>query len=351
MNEQFYNCLIGSLLLISICDCTADTRVGYVVGWGNNSSAAATGAAGNAYEAGVVKVDGQTLSNAVAISAGMHHSLALKSDGTVAGWGWNASGRAIGVDSAFQYTNGLVRIDGQILGGIKSVSAFQYSLGIRTNGTPVIWGKSSSGKSVTIPSDAVRLLAGVAGPADFGLLLKADGTLLSTTTWGGSAIPSGLSNVVAVATSERNTIPHNLSLRCDGTIVEWSGSSQASQMFPAVKNVRAIAAGAYFGLALKTDGTVVCWNADGSKRTDVPADLRNVIAIAASKNNTLDREAFSMALKSDGTVSVWGNFSKGHVAFVPSGLSDVIAIAAGDGFCLAITTNKAVAERFMQKEK
>ena len=48
---------------------------GTVVGWGLND-------------------DGQTtipggLSNAVAIAAGHAHSLALKTDGTVVGWGWN----------------------------------------------------------------------------------------------------------------------------------------------------------------------------------------------------------------------------------------------------------------------
>jgi hypothetical protein len=37
-----------------------------------------------------------------------------------------------------------------------------------------------------------------------------------------------------------------------------------------------------------------------------------------------------------------------HTTDVPPGLSDVVAIAAGDDFCLAITTNRVVAEGFQQ---
>jgi len=33
---------------------------------------------------------------------------------------------------------------------------------------------------------------------------------------------------------------------------------------------------------------------------------------------------------------------------VPAGLSNVVAIASGGGVCLAITTNRAVAEKFRQ---
>ena len=36
------------------------------------------------------------LTNVVAVSAGSHHSLALKSDGTVVAWGYNAYGQTMG---------------------------------------------------------------------------------------------------------------------------------------------------------------------------------------------------------------------------------------------------------------
>ena len=50
-------------------------------------------------------------------------------------------------------------------------------------------------------------------------------------------------------------------------------------------------------------------------------------------------------LKSDGTLFAWGG-SPAYNATLPAGLSNVVAIAAGSDFCLAITTNQAVADRF-----
>jgi alpha-tubulin suppressor-like RCC1 family protein len=67
--------------------------------------------------------------------------------------------------------------------------------------------------------------------------------------------------------------------------------------------------------------------------------IRNVVAIAAGNG-------YSLALKSDGTVSAWGRFCN-KPAGAPGGLSGVVAIAAGQNFCLAITTN---AEPFALKK-
>jgi len=52
---------------------------GSIVGWGNNLYGQATPPDGNDF---------------VAIDAGRNHSLALKSDGSIVGWGSNASGKA-----------------------------------------------------------------------------------------------------------------------------------------------------------------------------------------------------------------------------------------------------------------
>ena len=72
--------------------------------------------------------------------------------------------------------------------------------------------------------------------------------------------------------------------------------------------------------------------------------LGNIAAIAAG-------HGYSMALKQDGTIVTWGRMVNDlYPATVPDGLSNVVAIAAGDNFCLAITTNSAVAEKFRQKQ-
>jgi alpha-tubulin suppressor-like RCC1 family protein len=63
----------------------------------------------------------------------------------------------------------------------------------------------------------------------------------------------------------------------------------------------------------------------------VPDGLSNVVAIAAGG-------LYSLALKADGTVTAWGCMGCG-VADVPAGLSNVVAIAAGDHHSLALKAN------------
>jgi alpha-tubulin suppressor-like RCC1 family protein len=119
----------------------------------------------------------------------------------------------------------------------------------------------------------------------------------------------------------------------------------------------AIAAGDNHSLALKSDGTVIGWGfntfgqATGTPTTNSPNTssgpvliggqvLTNAVSIAASRE-------YSLALKQDGTVVSLGRMVNGlYPVNIPAGLSNVIAIAAGENSCLAITMNSAVAERF-----
>lgn len=59
--------------------------------------------------------------------------------------------------------------------------------------------------------------------------------------------------------------------------------------------------------------------------------MKDVSAIAA------DHE-YSLALRKNGTVVAWGQ-GLSHQTDIPEGLAGVIAVAAGDDFCLALTTN------------
>ncbi len=69
-------------------------------------------------------------------------------------------------------------------------------------------------------------------------------------------------------------------------------------------------------------GTVVVWGNNYSGQANVPSGLSGVIAIAAGFSHTV-------ALKSDGTVVAWGDYTYGQTT-APSGLSGVTAIAAGE---------------------
>jgi len=75
----------------------ADSPHYYVAGWGNNVAGEAQGILKAANTAPVwVTIEGVTLANPKAIAAGNRHSLALLPDGSVVGWGANASGEAVG---------------------------------------------------------------------------------------------------------------------------------------------------------------------------------------------------------------------------------------------------------------
>jgi len=121
----------------------------------------------------------------------------------------------------------------------------------------------------------------------------------------------------------------------------------------------ALAAGWDFSLALMSDGTVFSWGFNGNGELGLGSSdyqdihylpqkipyLSNIVAIAAGWNHAL-------ALDGDGNVWAWGNNYFGQLGNgeirnkfpygepVPvkvRGLSDIVAVAAGEGFSLALT--------------
>lgn len=84
------------------------------------------------------------LKDVVSVSAGASHSLALKKDGTVVGWGYNHFGAATGVPAETEphIAKGTVSLNGSILSGVKSIAAGEgFSLALKDDGTVVAWGK------------------------------------------------------------------------------------------------------------------------------------------------------------------------------------------------------------------
>jgi hypothetical protein len=109
-------------------------------------------------------------------------------------------------------------------------------------------------------------------------------------------------------------------------MVTWGSGAPA---VPAnLSNVIAIAAGNLFSLALTTNGTVRAWGDNSYSQTAVPGDLSNVVAIAAGGYAGL-------ALKSDGTLVTWGRNVSG-LTNAPAGLSNAIGIGGGDLHSLAV---------------
>ena len=184
---------------------------------------------------------------------------------------------------------------------------------------------------------------------------------------------SGLSGVVAVADGR-----HSLILKSNGTVLArgWNDYGQLGNgtittgtpvetpvQVSGLSDVVAVAVGETHSIALKSDGTVWTWGrnnygqlgvAGGDQSTPVQVlgaggvgFLTGVVAIAAGQRH-------SLALKNDGTVWAWGSNGYGQLGVsggnsvtpvqvtAPSGMSGMVAIAAGNWHSVALSSDGTV---------
>lgn len=261
---------------------------------------------------------------ATQIAGGYRHSLALKADGTVAGWGAGTNNTGLG----FHF--GQAMIPTNATNAVAIAGGVLHSLALRADGTVVGWGddRLSAANGALAGSNVVAIAAGW----EHSLALQSNGTVIA---WGNNAggqtnVPAGLTNVTAISAGGY----HCLALQSNGTVIGW-GNTGIGPVPASLTNVVAIAAGGYHCLALRADRTVVGWGDNSWGQTNIPAGLTNVVAIAAGGG---DWAGHSLALRADGTVVTWGNNSNGETN-VPAGLSNVVAIAAGGYHSLALQSN------------
>jgi hypothetical protein len=202
-----------------------------------------------------------------------------------------------------------------------------FRLAAPTNTQPVTaWGVDTNGQ-IDVPASLSSVVAVAAG-GDHNLALKADGTVVAwgRNNWGQTVVPAGLTNVVRLAAGNF----HSLALTSGGRVVSWGYNVNTPPSY--LSNVVAIAVDAYLGnLALRSDGTVVTWGFFALPSQYPPTGLSNVVAISAGNSH-------SLALKEDGTVVGWGDNSYGQ----PAGLSNVVSIAAGYQHSIALRADSTV---------
>lgn len=117
--------------------------------------------------------------------------------------------------------------------------------------------------------------------------------------------------------------------------IAWGDNYYGQTDVPAdLHDIIQVAAGTAHTVILKGDGTVVSWGWNDFGQTDVPADLHSVSQVAAGNAHTV-------ALKNDGTVVMWGDDSYGQTD-APSDLSGVTQVAAGTGHNLALRNDGTV---------
>ena len=264
--------------------------------------------------------------NVIAVAAGAPGSgtpcLALRTDGTLVGWGYGAKDPPIPA----QATNVVGMAIG---GGITQNEPAAHSLVLRADGTDVAWGAYRYGQT-NVPASATNVVAVAAGGGHC-LALRADGTVIAwgANTSGQTNVPASATNIVAIAAG----LGHSLALRANGTVLPWGATNLSQASVPAdATNIFAISAQGNLSLALRADGKVFGWGTDGGIRTlPVPANATNIAAISAGTYHAL-------ALRRDGTILAWGANSWGQVT-APSHATNVFAIAAGGMHSLAVVND------------
>ncbi len=247
----------------------------------------------------------------VAVAAGADHGLALDRDGHVGAWGDDSMGQT--------------EVPPDLANVVAVAAGDGFSLALRADGTVVAWGANDRGQA-DVPEDLGEATAIAAGHG-FGLALRSDGTLAGwgDATTGVVPVPA-LAGVIAISAGAY----HALALRSDGTIVAWGDNSYGQCRVPGwLTRARAISAGGDFSLALLADGRIAAWGDDTYGQLDVPEGLLNVAAVSAGAFH-------AVALLASGDVVAWGGGRKQGEADHPWRLVDFKAVAAGDGFSLAI---------------
>jgi alpha-tubulin suppressor-like RCC1 family protein len=283
-----------------------------------------------------VQVSG--LSGVTQVAAGMYHSLALKSDGTVWAWGFNGFGQ-LGNGTTTDSTNCPLRptcgnVPTQVSGitDVTQVAAgFYHSLAIVGTGASskaYAWGYNASGQlgdgttiNRSLPLNVlgeggIGVLTDVAelgGGSQHSLALKNDAKALS---WG------------ALASKENP----NQGQLCDHSFEKGSRFPGRAAAEIGVTDI-AVAPGGFHSLFLKSNGTVTgCGNNQNGqlgdntfdssaspvkvRNSDNTANLTGVTAIAAGGFH-------SLAIQGTGTVLAWGSDGSGQVGNGPNELVGV----------------------------
>jgi hypothetical protein len=235
----------------------------------------------------------------IAIAAGADHSLGMRSDGTLAGWGYNDWGQATVPAGTFAAISG----------------GTDHSIGLRPNGTVVGWGRNLEGQ-ITIPAGTFTIIS--AGWSH-SLGVRTDGTLAG---WGNNfsgqtTFPSGTFAAVAAGGN------HSLGVRSDGTLAGWGRNVEGQTTVP-TGTFTAIGAGVDHSLAVRSDGTLFGWGSNNFGQATVPTGT--FMAVAAG-------DIHSLGLRPDGTLAGWGHNGSGK-ATVPAGT--FTAVAAGWDYSIAL---------------
>lgn len=309
----------------------AVTQGGQVLTWGYNVDGALGNGAGPSTATPAIVAG---ISDVTSVAVGERFVLALRSDGTVWGWGDNSAGNLATGDN----TSTKVPVQ-SVLSGVAAIAAGRnHALALLQDGTVVAWGANASGQLGTgtfnsptpLPVPLTGTIVGVAAGSAHSVALTDAGAVWA---WGNN-INGELGNLSAGLFGGPTPVP----------VLDVAGSG-------AITGVTAISARGFHTLALRQNGTLVGWGQNNAgelgngttnqaSRPVAVTGLTNVVGVDIGSNH-------AVALTADGKVWAWGHRGQGQVGdgsftgqqLTPRelGLADqVVAVAAGASASFAL---------------
>jgi alpha-tubulin suppressor-like RCC1 family protein len=248
------------------------------------------------------------------IATGGHHTLALKADGSLFGWGNNLHGQ-VGDGTN---TNRLVpTMDGVVKTWAALASGEYHSAGIQatsiqTGGALWTWGYN---------------IAGQIGDGTF-VDRTAPVKIGTVTTW------------VAVAAGKS----HTLALKKDGTVWAWGGNAHGQLgdgttidrpqpvQVGLLKDWTTIAAGDSHTLGRRADGSIWAWGANANGQLGIGSAVDALVPTQIGTDKWLSVAAGSghtLAIRSDGALFAWGAYASGQLGADSAGADALSPVQVG----------------------
>lgn len=208
----------------------------------------------------------------VDVAIGRSHALALRPDGSVAGWGNNTSGQ-LNVPAGIRF---------EVV-----TAGNSHSIGLAEDGTLYGWGLNIFGQT-NVPAGR---FTEIAARIHYSLAIRDDGTLFG---WGAS--PTGI-------------------------FATWTPDGEGHFYVEGMK-FKGIAAGNFHALAINVDKTAVGWGSNSTGQLNIPEGVRF--------KEVRGGFGYSLGLTVNGRLVAWGDNSLGQLN-VPDGKFDSIAAVAFHG--------------------